>query len=121
LALTRVEPGRMARYNLGSGDPTSVRELLDACGHLAGAPVPHVVSAPRPGDPPRLVADISHARAELGWSPRWSGIGDILAGAWAWHSGPACYSRDDNEPGAHVMGPAYVGPRRRSGPKAARA
>jgi UDP-glucose 4-epimerase len=62
-----------------------VKQLLAACGRLAGAPVPHVVSEPRPGDPAILVADIAHARAELGWSPRRS-LDDILAAAWAWHA-----------------------------------
>ena len=92
LALTKVEPGMLTRYNLGSGRPTSVRALLDACGHLSVAPVPHAVSAPRTGDPPVLIADISLARAGLGWTPRWSDIGDILATAWAWHSRPSRYA-----------------------------
>ena len=92
LALTKVEPGMLTRYNLGSGRPTSVRALLDACGRLSVAPVPHAVSAPRPGDPPVLIADISLARAGLGWTPRWSDIGDILATAWAWHSRPSRYA-----------------------------
>lgn len=93
-ALLRLEPGRMARYNLGSGKGTSVRELLDAAGRLVGWPVPHQVEAPRPGDPAYLVADISRARAGLGWEPVASGIDAILASALAWHggSGPAAYA-----------------------------
>lgn len=94
LALLKLEPGTMARYNLGSGKGTSVRELLDAAGRLVGWPVPHRVEAPRPGDPAFLVADIARARAELGWEPKVSGIDAILASALAWHggNGPASYA-----------------------------
>lgn len=102
LALLRLEPGRMARYNLGSGRGTSVRELLDAMGKLVGWPVPHQVEAPRPGDPAYLVADIARARAELGWEPKVSGIDAILASALAWHggNGPATYAAASLRPAA---------------------
>ncbi len=86
-ALTRLEPGRMERYNLGSGEGTSVRDLLAAVVRLSGRPVQHTIEARRPGDPAVLVADITRAGERLGWSPRASGIEQILANAWRWHSG----------------------------------
>jgi UDP-glucose-4-epimerase GalE len=86
-ALLRLEPGRMERYNLGSGRGTSVRELLDAASRLAGRPVPHTIEPPRPGDPAVLVADISRAAERLGWRPEHSSIDEILASAWRWHGG----------------------------------
>jgi UDP-glucose 4-epimerase len=93
LALCQLEPGRMRRFNLGSGAGTSVRELLDAVARLSGRPVAHTIEAPRPGDPAILVADTTRARDRLGWTPRASRIEDILASAWRWHSGrgPSAY------------------------------
>lgn len=87
LAVQKLEPGRMAAHNLGSGEGTSVRQLLDAAGRLAGRAVPHTVEAPRPGDPAVLVADIASARVALGWEPRNSRIERILDTAWRWHRG----------------------------------
>lgn len=85
-ALREAKRGSFRRYNLGSGQGTSVRELLSAAERVARRPIPHVVEAARAGDPPVLVADIARARAELGWVPRHSGIDGILATAWRWHS-----------------------------------
>ena len=87
LALQRLEMGKMAAHNLGSGAGTSVTELLAATARLAGRPVPHTIEAPRPGDPAVLVADIASARAALGWEPRNSRIERILDTAWRWHRG----------------------------------
>ncbi len=87
LALQSLELGRMERFNLGSGQGTSVRALLDAAGRLSGRSIPHSVEAARPGDPAFLVADIARVRATLGWEPRRSGIEDILTTALRWHRG----------------------------------
>ena len=87
LALQALELGRMASHNLGSGTGTSVAELIAATARLAGRPVPLTIEPERPGDPPVLIADISSARSALGWSPKWSGIDQILGAAWRWHSG----------------------------------
>lgn len=86
-ALERLEPGRMERYNLGTGQGTSVKEVLAAAGKVSGRPVPCQIEPPRPGDPQILVADSTRAREALGWTPRRSGIEDVLATAWRWHAG----------------------------------
>jgi UDP-glucose 4-epimerase len=36
---------------------------------VVGKPVPTVSAPPRPGDPKALVADVSRAKSELGWTP----------------------------------------------------
>ena len=59
LALQKVRPGEMQRYNLGSGSGTSVRELLVAAAEITGRPVPTQVEAPRL--PPHR-----HRREEVG-------------------------------------------------------
>ena len=89
----------MERYNLGSGAGTSVMQLLAVGGRLAGAPIPHSIEEPRPGDPAILVADIAKARHGLGWMPRHSGIQEILATAFRWHSqvGLRRYEKAENE------------------------
>lgn len=85
LALQRAEAGRLQIFNLGSGQGCSLRALLEAAQDLLGAPVPHLQEPPRPGDPARLVADITRARTELGWEPLHSDLCSILGSAIAWH------------------------------------
>ncbi|MCL1880470.1 MAG: UDP-glucose 4-epimerase GalE [Actinomycetia bacterium] len=53
--------------NLGSGLGYSVKEVLDAALKLFELPFEY--AARRPGDPDRLVADTTRARATLGWQP----------------------------------------------------
>ncbi len=80
-----LEPGRSGFYNLGNGSGYSVREVIAACERVSGRAIRAIEKPRRPGDPPRLVADASKARRELGWEPRIPRIEDIVASAWAWH------------------------------------
>lgn len=69
-ALDYVAKGGSApAFNLGSGHGYSVKQLIETTGRLGGKPVPHSIGARRPGDPPKLVADTTLVRRELGWSP----------------------------------------------------
>ena len=52
---------------------------------MTGHPIPAVVTGPRAGDPPALVADAGLARRELGWEPQYTTIGPIIETAWRWH------------------------------------
>lgn len=61
--------GTEPAFNLGSGHGYSVKQLIETTGRLGGSPVPHSVGPRRPGDPPKLVADTTLVRRELGWSP----------------------------------------------------
>ena len=64
-----AKPGTRA-YNLGSGAPVTLGELVTSLGKAAGA-VPKIERGPvPPGDVEATFADISRARDELGWSPR---------------------------------------------------
>ena len=80
------EPGAALFYNLGTGTPTSVREVISAVEKVTGKTVPIVESARREGDPPALYADASKAREELGWEPQFMSIEPIVETAWKWHS-----------------------------------
>ncbi|HVG47900.1 MAG TPA: NAD-dependent epimerase/dehydratase family protein, partial [Rubellimicrobium sp.] len=84
--VTRIPASGVAAYTLGTGEGVSLRELLRGCGEVAGHPVPFIIAEPRPGDPPILVADAALARRELGWTPRHSGVDEILRTAYAWIS-----------------------------------
>jgi UDP-glucose 4-epimerase len=80
-----LEPDKQGFFNLGNGGGYSVREVLAACERATGIKIPAVEKPRRPGDPPRLVADADKARRELGWTPRYPGIDEIVASAWRWH------------------------------------
>ena len=79
------EPGAAFFYNLGTGRPNSVREIIHAVEEVTGLKVPVVESDRRPGDPPALYADSSKAQAELGWEIQYTDVKDIIATAWKWH------------------------------------
>ncbi len=84
MALDAAEPGRHAIYNLGTGDGSTVREVVESARRVTGREIPVVEEPRRPGDPPQLVASSDRIRAELGWEPR-RGLDDMIADAWAWH------------------------------------
>lgn len=71
-------------YNLGYGRGASVREVLDAMGDVAGAPVAATDAPRRAGDPALLVANSDKIRRELGWAPRHDDLRAILGHALAW-------------------------------------
>ena len=64
--------------NLGSGQGTSIREVLEAIGRLTARPVPTVVAPKRPGDPPILIADSTLASKRLGFVAQLSDIDTII-------------------------------------------
>lgn len=71
-------------FNLGNGNGFSVQEVIDTARRVTGRAI-DVIDAPRrAGDPPRLVADASQARAVLGWKPQFANLDTIVAHAWAW-------------------------------------
>lgn len=70
LASVDRAPAGYRAYNLGSGAPIVLSELVLAMGRAAGRE-PVVEHAPVPlGDVDATFADIARAREELGWSPR---------------------------------------------------
>jgi GDP-4-dehydro-6-deoxy-D-mannose reductase len=75
------EPGTV--YNVGSGQATSVRELLDTLLELSGVAVEEVTDPQlfRPIDIPRVVCDASLFKARTNWQPRHSlrqALSDLL-------------------------------------------
>ncbi len=85
-ALERLAPGVEMRCNLGTGRGYSVSEVINVCREVTGHAIPTLIGPRRPGDPPELVANAGRARAELGWTPRYSDLRSIVQTAWRWHS-----------------------------------
>jgi UDP-glucose 4-epimerase len=79
------EPGAALFYNLGTGVPSSNREVIRAVEKATGRRISVAESPRRPGDPPALYADSSKARRELGWKVKFPDIDSIVATAWNWH------------------------------------
>lgn len=63
------EPAASGVYNVACGQRTSLNELLAHLQRLLGTSIEPRHDAPRAGDVPHSVADISRARAELGYEP----------------------------------------------------
>ncbi|WP_309396757.1 UDP-glucose 4-epimerase GalE [Cerasicoccus maritimus] len=80
------EPGQAFFYNLGTGTPNSVREVISAVERVTGKKVPVIEDVRRPGDPPALFADSTKAQTELGWKVEFDSIDKIVETAWNWHS-----------------------------------
>ena len=81
-----AKPGAAYFYNLGTGTPTSVLEVIRAVEKVTGKKVPYVMAPRRAGDPPALYADSAKAKTELGWKVKFPSIDPIVATAWKWHS-----------------------------------
>jgi UDP-glucose 4-epimerase len=69
--------------NLGTGDGTTVRELVAAFENVFGHPVPVSEAPPRPGDAIGAYANVDTAAELLGWRTELS-IEDAIASALAW-------------------------------------
>lgn len=84
LALDHLQPGARHIFNLGNGRGFTNREVIETARRVTGHPIRVQVTAPRPGDPAILVASSSRIQAELGWSPRYVDLDDIVTSAWHW-------------------------------------
>jgi UDP-glucose 4-epimerase len=76
---------RSRSFNLGTGDGFTVREVIEAARKVTGHPIPAVEEPRRAGDPPIMIGDGRRAREELGWTPRYPQLEQIIGSAWAWH------------------------------------
>jgi len=66
LAMEHMNPG-VSIYNLGTGNGTTVFEMIDAFEKASGEKLPYKVAARRAGDLPVLTANAEKAEKELGW------------------------------------------------------
>ena len=75
-----------ASYNLGTGNGFSVRDVIQTASAVTGRRIPVREGSRRPGDPPRLEADATKAKKELGWKPCYDDPRQIIESAWNWSS-----------------------------------
>jgi UDP-glucose-4-epimerase GalE len=80
-----AETGKSNAYNLGTGRPHSVRQVITAVERVTGRKVPWTLAPRRAGDPAVLYAAPNKAQADLHWTPRFIDIDAIVASAWEWH------------------------------------
>ena len=78
--------GKFLHYNLGTGTPNSVLEIIKGVEKVSGLKVPHEFAPRRAGDPDALYANSEKAKRELAWKIKYTNVEDIIATAWKWHS-----------------------------------
>lgn len=76
--------GKSDFLNLGTGHGYSVLEVIESARQVTARDIRIRIEPPRPGDPPRLVADPAKAKSVLGWTPSKSGLRSIIQSAWQW-------------------------------------
>lgn len=83
----RMTSGKMKEnyeiFNVGTGRPVSVLELLTTFEKVKNLKLPYVITDRRPGDVPAVWAETSRANELLGWKAERS-INETLKAAWEW-------------------------------------
>ena len=83
-ALDHLTPGVTA-YNLGTGQGTSVLEVIHAFEQACVKPIPYRIVARRAGDLASVYCSPAKARADLGWVATQT-IDDACRDSWHWQS-----------------------------------
>jgi UDP-glucose 4-epimerase len=85
LALEFLTTAKQSRiYNCGCGRGYSVLDIIDAAKRITGIDFKVQLTGRRPGDPETLIADSSLIRRELGWTPQYQDLDEIISTAWDW-------------------------------------
>jgi UDP-glucose-4-epimerase GalE len=77
--------GTSMACNVGTGQASSVLDVIRMAEEVSGRSVPHVISPRRAGDPTTVFADPTLVRAVLGWRATHD-LREIVSSAWRWHS-----------------------------------
>ncbi len=84
-----------AAFNLGTGQGTSVLEMVAAFGAASGRKITVKLAPRRPGDVAACYADAGRAAADLGWRAE-LGLAEMCASTWHWQSrNPGGYCEED--------------------------
>ncbi len=95
LALRHLEGGGATGvFNLGNQRGFSVREVVDAVRRVTQRDFEVRMGPRRPGDPGKLVADVTAARQSLGWIPKRANLDTQIGDAWRWQQKWAKLSAD---------------------------
>lgn len=82
--LDEMESGSFEVYDLGSGRPSSVMEVITLIRDVTGDPLPCVTRPLRLGDPKQVYADPKRTAETLGWVAELD-LSDIVFTALDWH------------------------------------
>ncbi len=74
--------GLQIAYNLGSGDGSSVAEIMSAIARVTGVDFTPEIAARRPGDPARIVANGDAAARDIDWKMRYT-LDEMVSSAWS--------------------------------------
>ncbi|WP_435298664.1 UDP-glucose 4-epimerase GalE [Timonella sp. A28] len=75
-------------FNVGTGEGTSVRQIIDGLAAASGLDIQAEIRERRAGDPPHLVGSSQRINEVFGWEAE-KNLEDILTSAWtAWQEGP---------------------------------
>ena len=85
LALDQLDRDRELICNLGNEKGHSVREVIETVKKVSGKDFKVTEVGRRLGDPPRLTADATKARKELGWKIEKLNLEEMVSTAWRWH------------------------------------
>ena len=78
--------GATTILNLGAGAGQSVKDIINTTQNIVGRlPIIEYGEA-RPGDPTKVIADISKANETLDWFPKYSDLNTIIDTAWEWYN-----------------------------------
>ena len=84
IALQHLSAGKPSfTVNLGTGQGSSVKEVIHTVEEVTGRKVPARVVPRRAGDPPALVADPTQAQKLLNWKTKRT-LRDSVSTAWKW-------------------------------------
>ena len=72
-------------FNLGTGNGTSVLQIIEAYSRACGHELPYVIDPRRPGDVTANYADATKAFELLGWKAE-RGIDEMCRDSWHWQS-----------------------------------
>lgn len=84
LTLLLSQSSLQLTLNLGTGQGSSIHEVIRTVEEIARQKVSYRMQPRRPGDPPMLVANANQAKTLLGWQPTHS-LHSIVRSAYAWH------------------------------------
>lgn len=84
-ALERLQLEGFETFNLGTGVPVSVIEMIRAFEYASGVHIPYEIAPRRAGDLPEFWADPSRAEAQLNWTAH-RDLQTMMLDTWHWQS-----------------------------------
>ena len=78
-----MNKGNFEIFNLGTGQGTSVLEMIHTFENATGVKLNYQIMERRPGDVVQVFADTKFANEELGWKSKLD-LKEMVSSAWKW-------------------------------------